>query len=142
MADKSAVLDNLMTLSEDDRSEVILDAIGRSSVLALAGLVKAAETKFGVTAAAPMMAMAAPAGGAAPAAEAEVKTSFTVVLKEAGPNKVPVIKVVREITNLGLKEAKELVDGAPKPVKENVTKEEADAIVKKIEAAGAKCEVK
>ncbi len=141
MAEKSAVLDNLMTLNDDDRSEVILEAIGRSTVLALAGLVKSAETKFGVSAAAPAMAMAAPAGAAA-AAPAEVQTQFTVVLKEVGPNKVPVIKVVREITALGLKEAKELVDSSPKAVKENVTKEEADAIVKKIEAAGAKCEVK
>lgn len=142
MADKAAVLDSLMTLSDGERSEVILEAIGRSSVLALAGLVKSAEDKFGVSAAAPMMAMAAPAAGGPAAPAEEAKTTFTVILKEAGPNKVPVIKVVREITNLGLKEAKELVDGAPKPVKENVAKEEADAIVKKIEAAGAKCEVK
>lgn len=142
MADKAAVLDSLMTLAEGDRSEVILEAIGKSSVLALAGLVKSAEEKFGVTAAAPMAVAAMPAGGGAGAAQIEEKTTFNVVLKEAGPNKVPVIKVVRELTNLGLKEAKELVDGAPKTVKENVSKEEAEQIVKKIEAAGAKCEVK
>ncbi len=111
------------------------------TALELCDLVKALETKFGITAAAPMM-MAGPAAGGAAAPAAEAQTSFTVVLKEAGANKINVIKEVRAVTNLGLKEAKDLVEGAPKNVKEDVTKEEADELKKKLEAAGAKVEIK
>jgi LSU ribosomal protein L12P len=116
--------------------EQILEAIENMKVLELNELVKAAEEKFGVSASAPVM-----MAGAA-AAVAEEKTEFDVILADAGSSKVGVIKVVREITGLGLKEAKDLVDGAPKPVKEGATKEEADQIKEKLEAAGAKVEVK
>ncbi len=119
----------------------ILDAIASMSVLELSELIKEMEEKFGVSAAAAAVAVAAPAaGGAAPAAEE--KTEFTVVLNEAGANKVSVIKAVREITGLGLKEAKDLVDGAPKPVKEGMPKADAEAAKKKLEEAGAKVELK
>ena len=119
----------------------ILDAIAGMTVLELSELIKEMEEKFGVSAAAAAVAVAAPAaGGGAPAAEE--KTEFDVVLQEAGANKVSVIKVVREITGLGLKEAKDLVDGAPKPVKEGVAKDEAEAAKKKLEEAGAKVELK
>ncbi len=119
----------------------ILDAIASMTVLELSQLIKDMEEKFGVSAAAATVAVAAPAaGGAAPAAEE--KTEFTVVLAAAGENKVNTIKAVREVTGLGLKEAKDLVDGAPKPVKEGVNKADADAIKKKLEEAGAKVEVK
>ena len=117
--------------------EQILEAIENMKVLELNELVKAAEEKFGVSASAPVMMAGAAAGSAA-----EEKTEFDVILAEAGSSKVGVIKVVREITGLGLKEAKDLVDGAPKPVKEGATKEEADQIKEKLEAAGAKVEVK
>ena len=119
----------------------ILDAISSMTVLELSELIKEMEEKFGVSAAAAAVAVAAPAaGGAAPAAEE--KTEFTVVLNEAGANKVSVIKAVREITGLGLKEAKDLVDGAPKPVKEGMPKADAEAAKKKLEEAGAKVELK
>jgi large subunit ribosomal protein L7/L12 len=123
--------------------EEILDAIGSMSVLELADLVKDMEDKFGVTAAAPM-AMAAPAGGGAAAAAAPVeeKTEFDVVLKSGGDKKIQVIKVVRELTSLGLKEAKDLVDGAPKTVKEGVSKAEAEDMKKKLEEAGGSVELK
>lgn len=111
--------------------EQILEAIENMKVLELNELVKAAEEKFGVSASAPVMMAGAVAGAAA-----EEKTEFDVILAEAGSSKVGVIKVVREITGLGLKEAKDLVDGAPKPVKEGATKEEADQIKEKLEAAG------
>jgi len=118
----------------------ILEAISSMSVLELSQLIKDMEEKFGVSAAA-AVAVAAPAGGgAAPAAEE--KTEFTVVLTAAGDNKVNVIKAVREVTSLGLKEAKDLVDGAPKPVKEGVPKAEADAVAKKLTDAGGKVEIK
>jgi len=121
----------------------ILEAISNMSVLELSQLIKDMEEKFGVSAAA-AVAVAAPAGGAAAggAAKAEEKTEFTVVLNAAGDNKVNVIKAVREVTSLGLKEAKDLVDGAPKPVKEGVSKADADAIAKKLTDAGAKVEIK
>jgi large subunit ribosomal protein L7/L12 len=121
----------------------ILDAIGSMTVLELSQLIKDMEEKFGVSAAA-AVAVAAPAagGGAAAGAAAEEKTEFTVVLAAAGENKVNTIKAVREVTGLGLKEAKDLVDGAPKPLKEGVNKADADAIKKKMEEAGAKVEVK
>ena len=121
----------------------ILDAIGSMSVLELSQLIKDMEEKFGVSAAA-AVAVAAPAAGGAAAggAAAEEKTEFTVILTAAGENKVNTIKAVREVTGLGLKEAKDLVDGAPKPLKEGVNKADADAIKKKMEEAGAKVEVK
>ena len=118
--------------------EDILAAVGEMSVMDLNDLVKAFEEKFGVSAAA--MAVAAPAAGAASAAEEQ--TEFTVMLAEIGGNKVSVIKAVREITGLGLKEAKDLVDGAPKPVKEGIAKADAEAAKKKLEEAGAKAELK
>ena len=119
----------------------ILDAIGSMSVLELSQLIKDMEEKFGVSAAA-AVAVAAPAAAGAGAAAAEEKTEFTVQLMEAGAQKVSVIKAVREITGLGLKEAKDLVDGAPKPVKEGLNKADADAAKKKLEDAGAKVEIK
>jgi large subunit ribosomal protein L7/L12 len=119
----------------------ILDAIAGLTVLELSELIKDLEEKFGVSAAAAAVAVAAPAAGGAVAA-AEEQTEFTVVLAEAGANKVGVIKAVRELTGLGLKEAKDLVDGAPKPVKEGVAKADAEAAKKTLEAAGAKVEVK
>jgi len=121
----------------------ILDAISNMTVLELSQLIKEMEEKFGVSAAAAAVAVAAPAGGAgAGAAAAEEKTEFTVMPNAAGDNKVNVIKAVREITGLGLKEAKDLVDGAPKPVKEGVSKADADAVLKKLLDAGAKAEIK
>jgi large subunit ribosomal protein L7/L12 len=121
--------------------EDIIKAIEEMSVLELSELVKELEDKFGVSAAAPAMMM--PMGAAAPAAAVEEeKTEFDVVLADHGANKIGVIKVVREITGLGLKEAKELVDGAPKTVKEQASKEEADEMKKKLEEAGAKVELK
>jgi len=126
-----------MAITKDE----ILDAVGAMSVMDLSELVKAFEEKFGVSAAA--MAVAGPAGaGAGGAAAVEEQTEFTVVLTEFGANKVGVIKAVREITGLGLKEAKDLVDGAPKPVKEGVSKADAEAAAKKLEEAGAKAEIK
>ena len=119
----------------------ILEAVSKLSVLELSQLIKDMEEKFGVSAAA-AVAVAAPAGAAAGAAKAEEKTEFTVVLTAVGDNKVNVIKAVREVTSLGLKEAKDLVDGAPKPVKEGVSKADADAILKKLTDAGAKAEIK
>ena len=124
--------------------EEVLEAISSMSVLDLSELIKEMEEKFGVSAAA-MTVAAAPAsgaGGAASADSSEEKTEFTVILAAAGEKKVESIKAVRAITGLGLKEAKELVDGAPKPLKEGVSKEEKDDIVKQLEAAGAKVEVK
>ncbi|CCJ47346.1 50S ribosomal protein L7/L12 [Bordetella parapertussis] len=120
----------------------ILDAIAGMSVLELSELIKEMEEKFGVSAAAAAVAVAAPAAGGAGAAAAEEQTEFTIVLLEAGANKVSVIKAVRELTGLGLKEAKDLVDGAPKPVKEALPKADAEAAKKKLEEAGAKVEVK
>jgi large subunit ribosomal protein L7/L12 len=124
-----------MAISKED----ILEAVGSLTVMELNDLVKAFEEKFGVSAAA--VAVAGPAGGAG-AAAAEEQTEFTVVLTAAGDKKVEVIKVVRAVTGLGLKEAKDLVDGAPKPVKEGVSKADAEALKKQLEDAGAKVEVK
>ena len=123
-------------------NQEILDAIAAKSVLEGSELIKLMEEKFGVSAAAAAVAVAAPGGGGAAAAPVEEKTEFTVTLLEAGANKVNVIKAVRELTSLGLKEAKDLVDGAPKPVKEGVNKADAEAARKKLEDAGAKVEVK
>jgi large subunit ribosomal protein L7/L12 len=121
----------------------ILDAIANMTVLELSQLIKQMEEKFGVSAAAAAVAVAAPAaGGGGAAAAAEEKTEFTVMLTAAGDNKVNVIKVVRAVTGLGLKEAKDLVDGAPKPVKEGIAKKDAEDIVKQITEAGGKAELK
>ncbi len=121
----------------------IIEAVKGLSVIELSELVKAFEEEFGVSAAAPVAIAAAPAaGGAAPAAQAAEQTEFDVILKGAGGQKIQVIKVVRELTGLGLKEAKDLVDGAPKPVKEKVSKEDAGAMKKKLEEVGAEVEIK
>ncbi len=120
----------------------ILDAIAGMTVLELSGLIKDMEEKFGVSAAAAAVAVAAPAGGGAAAAAVEEQTEFTVMLLAAGEKKVECIKVVRAATGLGLKEAKDLVDGAPKPVKEAISKADAEALKKQLEDAGAKVEVK
>jgi large subunit ribosomal protein L7/L12 len=119
----------------------VLDKISSITVLELSDLIKAMEEKFGVSAAA-AVAVAGPAAGAAPAAAAEEQTEFTVMLTAIGDNKVNVIKAVREITGLGLKEAKDLVDGAPKAVKEGVSKADSEAAKKKLEEAGGKAEIK
>jgi large subunit ribosomal protein L7/L12 len=127
-------------MAEITRDQVV-DYLSNLPVIQIAELVKELETKWGVSAA--PVAVAAVGGGAGPAAAAaEEKTEFTVILADGGANKINVIKAVREITALGLKEAKDLVEGAPKPIKENIGKEEADDIKKKLEAAGAKVEVK
>ena len=120
----------------------ILDKIGSMTVLELSELIKAMEEKFGVSAAAAVAVAAPAAGGGAAAAPAEEKTEFTVVLAAIGENKVNVIKAVRELTGLGLKEAKDLVDGAPKPIKQAVSKDEAEKIKKSVEEAGGKVEIK
>jgi large subunit ribosomal protein L7/L12 len=127
------------TLSKDE----ILDAIGNMSVFELADLIEAFKSKFNVTIAAAPVGGAAPAGGgAAPAAAVEEQTEFTVVLKDAGAKKINVIKVVRELTGLGLKEAKDMVDGAPQTIKADVSKDEAASIRAKLEEQGATVEVK
>ena len=127
----------MATLTNDE----IIEAIGNKTVLDLADLIKGIEVKFNVTAAAPVAMAAAPAAGGA-AAAVEEKTEFTPMLKDGGAKKIQVIKVVREITALGLKEAKDLVEGAPKAIKENVSKEEAESIKKKIEEVGGVVEIK
>jgi large subunit ribosomal protein L7/L12 len=124
----------------DITTEQVVDYLSNLPVIQIAELVKTLEAKWGVSAA--PVAVAGPAGGAAPAAAAEEKTEFNVILADAGANKINVIKAVREITALGLKEAKDLVEGAPKAIKEGIGKDEAEDIKKKLEAAGAKVEVK
>jgi large subunit ribosomal protein L7/L12 len=127
-------------MAQDVTKDQVVDFLSKMSVLDLAGLTRELEEKWGVKAAPVAVAASAPAAAAAaPAAE---QTEFTVILKEAGANKIGVIKAVREVTNLGLKEAKDLVDGAPKPVKEGISKADADAMKKKLEEAGGKVEVK
>jgi large subunit ribosomal protein L7/L12 len=130
----------MAVMTQDD----LLEAIDKMTVLELSEFIKRFEERYGVTAAAPAAVAAAPSGGgdgAAPAA-AEEQTEFSAVLTEVGPNKIPVIKVVRELTGLGLKEAKDLVDAAPKPVKEGVAKDEAEKIKASLEEQGAKVEIK
>ena len=129
----------------DLTKDQVVEWLSNQSVIEIAGLVKSLETKWGVSAAAPVAAAAAPAAGAtatATAPAAEEKTEFTVILKEAGANKIGVIKEVRAVTNLGLKEAKDLVEGAPKTLKEGVSKADAEDIKKKLAAAGATVEIK
>jgi large subunit ribosomal protein L7/L12 len=128
-------------MSDNKKIEEMLGTIEQMSVLELSSLVKAIEEKFGVTAQAPV-AVAAPGAAQGAAAPVEEKTTFTVVLASSGSNKIQVIKEIRTITSLGLKEAKDLVEGAPKTVKESVSKEEAEDIKKKLEAQGAKVELK
>jgi large subunit ribosomal protein L7/L12 len=130
----------MATKTHDD----LLEAIDKMTVLELSEFIKQFEERYGVTAAAPVAAVAAPTAGAATAeaAPAEEQTEFTATLIEIGPNKIPVIKVVRELTGLGLKEAKDLVDAFPKPVKEGVTREEAEKIKTALEEQGAKVEIK
>mgnify|MGYP000098897012 CR=1 FL=1 len=120
-----------------EKFKALVDQVEKLSVLELSELVKVLEDKFGVSAAAPMMMGAMPAAGAAAGAAAEEKSEFTVELTDAGANKINVIKVVREVTGVGLKEAKDLVDAAPKAVKENIAKAEAEELKKKLEEAGA-----
>jgi len=127
----------MATLTQDQ----ILESIDGMTVLELSEFIKKFEERYGVTAAAPAAAAAAPVAAAA-AAPAEEQTEFTAILAEVGPNKIPVIKVVRELTGLGLKEAKDLVDASPKPVKEGVAKDEADKIKAALEEQGAKVEIK
>jgi large subunit ribosomal protein L7/L12 len=126
----------MATLNKED----ILEWVKGASMLEISSLVKSIEEEFGVTAAAPMMAMAMP--GAGPAAEVEEQVNFDVILAEVGAQKLQVIKVVREVTGLGLKEAKDLVDNAPKPIKEGTTKDDADSVRAKLEEAGAKVQIK
>jgi large subunit ribosomal protein L7/L12 len=134
----------MATLTQDE----ILDAIGNMTLVEVADFIKKFEEKFGVTAAAPVAVAAAPAAGAAQAtdgaapAATEEQTEFSAVLTEVGPNKIPVIKVVRELTQLGLKEAKDLVDAAPKPVKEGIARDEAEKIKAALEEQGAKVDIK
>jgi large subunit ribosomal protein L7/L12 len=128
----------MATLTQDQ----ILDAIGAMTLLEVSEFVKKFEEKFGVTAAAPVAAAAAAAPVAAAAAVEEEQTEFSAVITEIGPNKIPVIKVVRELTGLGLKEAKDLVDATPRPVKEGIAKDEADKIKAALEEVGAKVEIK
>jgi large subunit ribosomal protein L7/L12 len=133
----------MATLTQDD----LLEAIDKMTVLELSEFIKRFEDRYGVTAAAPVAAAAAPAAGggvadAGAGAAAEEQTEFSAVLTEVGPNKIPVIKVVRELTQLGLKEAKDLVDAAPKPVKEGVARDEAEKIKAALEEQGAKVEIK
>ncbi len=132
-----------MPVTLDDKTEKIFEEIKGLTFLQTANLVKAFEEEFGITAAAPVAAVAvAPAGGGGAAGGEEEEKTFTVVLADAGANKINVLKEVRAITGLGLKEAKDLVDAAPKPVKEDLKKEEAEKIKQQLEAAGAKVELK
>lgn len=126
----------------ESKVEDLVKTIESMTALEISQLVKTLEEKFGIQAMAPMAAVGAPAAAGAAAAPAEEKSTFTVVLASAGANKIQVIKEVRTVTNLGLKEAKDLVDSAPKPVKENIAKEEAEEIKKKLVAAGATVELK
>lgn len=144
MATVTEVLENVKSLKDEEKSQLLLEVISGSSVIWLKDFVKAFEEKFEVSAAMPMMAAAGPVG-AAPgegAEKKEEKTSFDVILQETGANKIQVIKVIRAITNLGLKEAKTLTDTPPQPIKTGVPKEEAENILKELAAAGAKVELK
>ncbi len=138
---EATVQEEKSKVAESKEVEKILESIKKLTVLELAQLVKALEKEFGVTAAAPVMAMA-PGAAAAPAEAAEEKTEFTVMLTSFGANKIQVIKEVRAITGLGLKEAKDLVEAVPSPLKESITKDEAESIKRQIEAAGATVELK
>ncbi len=136
--DTNRFTDTMSNITKDQ----VIEWLSSQSVIEIAALVKDLETKWGVSAAAPVAVAAAPAAGAAAAAPDEEKTEFNVILADAGANKIGVIKEVRAITGLGLKEAKDLVEGAPKAVKEGASKADAEEIKKKLEAAGAKVELK
>ncbi len=138
----TAMLEQVKQLSDEERTSFGVDFISGQSVLWLANFSKTLQDKLGVQAAMPMAAMPMGGAGGAPAEKAEEKTTFDVVLKEIGANKIQVIKAVREQTTLGLKEAKDLVEAAPKAVKSGVTKEEAEKVKKALEASGAKVEIK
>ena len=135
---RPAAKEGKATMTKDE----LIDAVKNMTVLELSELVKALEAEFGVSAAAPVAVAAAPAGEAEAAAEAEEQTEFTVLLKDIGANKINVIKAVRELTSLGLKESKDLVESAPTVVKEGVTKEESATMKEKLESAGATAEIK
>jgi large subunit ribosomal protein L7/L12 len=141
-AKKSSKVKETSSGAKSMTKEEIISVVKNMTVLELADLVKALEEEFGVSAAAPVAVAAAAGAPAAAAAPEEEKSEFTVILKEIGENKINVIKAVREMTTLGLKEAKDLVESAPKPVKEGINKEEAGSIKKKLEEAGAKAEIK
>ena len=142
MGNVAGLVEEAGKLSDQERTEFLTEFIAKQNVLWLSSAVKALETKFDVKAASGVAVAAAPAGGAAAAAPAEAKTTFDVVLKEAGANKINVIKVVRAATNLGLKEAKDLVDKGGQPVKTGIPKEEADKLAKELKDAGATVEIK
>jgi large subunit ribosomal protein L7/L12 len=142
MGNVAGLVEEAGKLSDQERTEFLAEFIAKQNVLWLSGAVKALETKFDVKAASGVAVAAAPAAGAAAAAPAEAKTTFDVVLKEAGANKINVIKVVRAATNLGLKEAKDLVDKGGQAVKTGIPKEEADKLAKELKDAGATVEVK
>jgi large subunit ribosomal protein L7/L12 len=144
MATVTELLDNVKTLKDEEKSQLLLEVISGSSVIWLKDFVKAFEDKFQVSAAMPMMAAAGPAVAASGegAEKQEEKSTFDVILQDTGANKIQVIKVIRAITNLGLKEAKTLTDTPPQPVKTGVPKEEAEKILKELAAAGAKVELK
>ncbi len=142
MGNVAGLVDEVGKLSDEERTQFLTDFVAGQNVLWLANAVKALEDKFGVKAASGVAVAAVPAGGAAPAEAKEEKTTFDVVLKSAGANKINVIKVVRAATSLGLKEAKDLVDKGGQPVKSGVPKEEADKLAKELKDAGAEVEVK
>ncbi len=142
MAETTETIEKKDTVELDGKMAEFVDWIEGISVLELSTLVKALEERLGVSAAAPMAVAAAPGAGGGDAAAAEEQTEFTVMLVDIGSQKIQVIKEIRGLTSLGLKEAKDLVESAPKPVKEGVTKEEAEEVKKKLEAAGAKVEIK
>lgn len=143
MSSAQEIIESVSNLKDEEKSIVLLDIISQSSVLWLKDFVKAFEEKFGVSAAMPVVAVgSAVSGGGAQAEKEEEKTTFDVILSNIGTNKIQTIKTVRAITNLGLKEAKTLVDTAPNPVKTGISKEEAEKIQKEFEVAGAKVEIK
>ncbi len=142
MANVAGLIEEAGKLSDAERTQFLTDFVAAQNVLWLAGAVKALEDKFGVKAASATVMAAAPGAGAAPAEKPEEKTSFDVVLKSAGANKIQVIKAVRAATSLGLKEAKDLVDKGGQPVKSGVPREEADKLAKELKDAGAEVEVK
>lgn len=145
MPTTTELFEQVKGLKDEEKSQLLLEVISNSSVIWLKDFVKLFEDKFGVTAAMPTMVAAAGSAAGAEAEEGEKKaekTAFDIVLQDAGPNKIQVIKVIRAITNLGLKEAKELTDSAPKTVKSGVAKDEADKLIQELESAGAKVELK
>jgi len=142
MGNVAGLVEEVGKLSDEERTQFLTEFLGRQSLLWVANAVKAMEEKFGVKAAAGVAMAAVPAAAGAPVEAKEEKTTFDVILKSAGEKKINVIKVVREITNLGLKEAKDLVEGAPKTIKEGVSKDEAESIKKKFEEQGATVEIK